>query len=170
MLQLILKSNTTPFEWLQSPIVYAEVPQFRAALWDLCRQYFSQRSNIHHYLGIATGALASIEEEEIKIKKLFYVLRPLLSAMWCLDKNTIAPMTIGPLMAQLPAALGKQVTDLIAFKATAPEGHVVQLDASLRHFIDQQMSRCTEASQHLIKVPFEREPLDAFFRKTIGAQ
>ncbi len=170
VLQLIRKSNTTPFEWLQSPVVYAGKPQFREELWTLCQQYFSPRANIHHYLGIATGALESMKENEIKIKKLFYVLRPLLSAMWCLDKGSIAPMTIGPLMTLLPAVFRQQVADLITFKATAAESYVVQPDASLRSFITMQMSRCREASGDLPKMPFDLEPLDVFFRKTIGAQ
>jgi predicted nucleotidyltransferase len=169
VLQLILKSNTTPFEWLQSPIVYAGNPQFREELWALCQHYFSQRSNIHHYLGIATGALESMQGEEIKIKKLFYVLRPLLSALWCLDKAAIAPMTIGPLMTQLPANLQQQVADLIDYKAGAAEAQPVKVDAALRTFIDEQMVRCREASVELPKEPFDREPLDTFFRKTIGA-
>ncbi|RYE38253.1 MAG: nucleotidyltransferase domain-containing protein, partial [Sphingobacteriales bacterium] len=33
VLQLIRKSNTTPFEWLQSPIIYEDVPGFRDELW-----------------------------------------------------------------------------------------------------------------------------------------
>src|SRR5215218_6283133 len=32
VLQLIRKSNTTPFEWLQSPIVYRQEPGFRDQL------------------------------------------------------------------------------------------------------------------------------------------
>src|ERR1041384_4757362 len=37
VLRLIFKSNTTPFEWLQSPIVYAGDSQFRDELWALCQ-------------------------------------------------------------------------------------------------------------------------------------
>ena len=107
VLQLILKSNTTPFEWLQSPILYQDVPGFREDLWDLCGQYFSRRSNAHHYLGIARGAMEGFSAEgEIKIKKLFYVLRPLLSAKWCLERSGIAPMTIDPLMELLRMICG----------------------------------------------------------------
>ena len=126
VLKLVRKSNTTPFEWLQSPIVYGEAPGFKDELWALCQHYFEPKTNIHHYLGIAKGALDTmINEDEIKIKKLFYVLRPLLSAKWCLEKNGIAPMTIGPLMNLLPAHLHKLVSDLIVLKAGSPEGFVI---------------------------------------------
>lgn len=94
VLKLIRKSNTTPFEWLQSPIIYREQDDFKNKLWTLCQSYFYRKTNVNHYLGIARGAIDTvINGDEIKIKKLFYVLRPLLSAKWCLEKNTIAPMT-----------------------------------------------------------------------------
>lgn len=40
VLQLTGKSNTTPFEWLQSPIVYREVEGFRSDLWALSQHFF----------------------------------------------------------------------------------------------------------------------------------
>ncbi|NDV93887.1 nucleotidyltransferase domain-containing protein [Dysgonomonas sp. 521] len=97
-MKLISRSNTTPFEWIQSPVVYYEQEGFKDEVWNLCQNYFCRRSNIHHYLGIARGAMASIKDEELKIKKLFYILRPLLAAMWCIEKNSIAPMNISPLL------------------------------------------------------------------------
>ena len=80
VLQLVVKSNTTPFEWLQSPVIYRENKKIKEELWQLCQNYFCPKSNIHHYLGVAHGAMETMQEEEIKIKKLFYVLRPLLAA------------------------------------------------------------------------------------------
>jgi predicted nucleotidyltransferase len=167
VLKLMMKSNTTPFEWLQSPIVYYGVPGFRDDLWALAQHYFSRRSNTHHYLGIAKGALETAQGDEIKIKKLFYVLRPLLSAKWCMEKQTIAPMTIGPLIALLPEDLRRQVSDLIALKATAPEGFIVRVGAALRQYIEQEFTACSEASGDLPKDSFAVAELDNFFRKTI---
>ena len=75
VLKLMGKSNTTAFEWLQSPIVYFEEAGFKENLWNLCQSYFSSKSNIHHYLGIAKGALdTACADHQIKIKKLFYIL------------------------------------------------------------------------------------------------
>ena len=168
VLQLMRKSNTTPFEWIQSPIIYREEPDFRNDLWTLSQSYFSQISNIHHYLGITRGAMESIENgNEIKIKKLFYVLRPLLSAKWCLEKQSIAPMTIGPLMTLLPDALKKQVSGLIALKATAPESFIITINAALKAYIDQEFARISEASTHLKRDQFTADELDAFFVNTI---
>ena len=168
ILQLIRKSNTTPFEWLQSPIVYSEEEGFKNDLWSLCQHFFNQRSNIHHYLGIAKGAMESIiNGDEIKIKKLFYVLRPLLSAKWCLEKNSIAPMTIAPLMTLLPDDLSKQVNELIKLKATSPEGFIIKIDAALQSWIQTEFLNCSEASKDLIKDNFEVDKLNDFFLKMI---
>ncbi|WP_205511606.1 nucleotidyltransferase domain-containing protein [Longitalea arenae] len=168
VLQLMRKSNTTPFEWLQSPIIYSEEPGFKNELWALCPYYFDQRSNIHHYLGIAKGAMETIANDtEIKIKKLFYVLRPLLAAKWCLEKQSIAPMTIGPLMTLLPAPLKKQVNELIALKARAAESFVINISPDLKTFIDSEYGRINTASVALKKEHFDADKLDEFFITTI---
>jgi uncharacterized protein len=168
VLQLMRKSNTTPFEWLQSPIIYRQDEAFKNDLWSLCHFYFGQRSNIHHYLGIAQGALETMANgSEIKIKKLFYVLRPLLAAKWCLEKESIAPMTIGPLMTLLPAELKKQVSDLITVKSTAAESFVIKVSPELKTYIDNEFARINEASLHLQKDHFDADRLDEFFVNTI---
>ena len=168
VLQLIRKSNTTPFEWLQSPIIYRQQAGFRDDLWTLCQHYFSPRSNIHHYLGIAKGALdTAVNGNEITIKKLFYVLRPLLAAKWCLEKKGIAPMTIGPLMTVLPADLQQTVNKLIVLKATAAESFVINISAGLKSYIDQEFNRINEASKSLPADQFDAGRLDDFFIQTI---
>ncbi|WP_293782802.1 nucleotidyltransferase domain-containing protein [uncultured Pedobacter sp.] len=169
VLKLIRKSNTTPFEWLQSPIVYEEQDHFRNELWTLCQSYFNQKTNINHYLGIAHGALETvINGDEIKIKKLFYILRPLLSAKWCLEKNAIAPMTIGPLLNLMPEHLRTLVKDLIILKSTSAEAFIIQIDPKLRIYIDDEFKSCAERAKALPKQSFDTEMLDAFFRSTIN--
>ena len=168
VLQLMRKSNTTPFEWLQSPVIYREVSGFRDELWQLCQGYFDQRSNIHHYLGIARGALESMTgNNEIGIKKLFYVLRPLLAAKWCLEKETIAPMSIGPLLTLMPADLQVMVKELIRQKSTASEKFIVSIDQRLKEYIDREYDVCMQSSSNLSRKETETEPLNIFFRKTI---
>ena len=167
VLQLIAKSNTTPFEWLQSPVIYREEKAFKKELWQLCQSYFCPRSNIHHYLGIAKGALETMQDEEIKIKKLFYVFRPILAALWCANRNTIAPMSIFPLMDLLPNDLRKKILSLIELKSTANESCLIGIDQDIRTWIDQTFDYCMEASLQLTKKLFDRKIANEFFRKTI---
>lgn len=167
VLQLITKSNTTPFEWLQSPVIYKDDKIFRDELWLLCQSYFCPRSNIHHYLGIAKGAMETIQGENIKIKKLFYVLRPMLAALWCVEKNTIAPMSIFPLMGLLPKYLQEKVLSLIELKSTTNEGFFIKIDQDIRTWINQSSDYCMEYSQKMERKTFEIKEADEFFRKTI---
>jgi len=168
VLKLIQKSNTTPFEWLQSPIIYVEQDGFRDDLWSLCQSYFYRKKNINHYLGIAKGAMDTISNgDEIKIKKLFYVLRPLLSANWCLEKNTIAPMQIGPLLTIIPENLQKIITELIVLKSTSAEAFIIKINPELRIYIEDEFNKCSNAAKELDKESFDAEELDTFFRLTV---
>ena len=167
ILQLITKSNTTPFEWLQSPMIYREDDTFKDELWQFCQNYFCPRSNIHHYLGIARGAMETIDGKDIKIKKLFYVLRPLLAALWCADRKTIAPMSIFPLMDLLSDDLQEKVLSLIDLKSTVSESYLIKIDADLRKWIDTTFDYCMEASVNMERKSFDKEEADIFFRKMI---
>lgn len=167
VLQLITRSNTTPFEWLQSPVIYKEDATFKDELWKLCQSYFCPRSNIHHYLGVAHGAMETMQEEEIKIKKLFYILRPLLAALWCDERDTIAPMSIFPLMDLLSGNLRRKVLSLIEMKSTSAEGYLIRIDPDLRQWIDTTFDYCMEASVKMERKSFDKEEADIFFRKMI---
>jgi len=167
VLQLITKSNTTPFEWLQSPIIYREDKKFKDDLWQFCQSYFCPRSNIHHYLGVAKGAMETMQGKEIKIKKLFYVLRPILAALWCAEKNTIAAMSIYPLMDLLSDDLREKVLSLIDLKSTAIESYLIKIDADLREWIDSTYNYCLTSSQEMQRDSVDKEKADLFFRKMI---
>ena len=169
VLQLMNKSNTTPFEWLQSPIVYREVDGFQADLWAICPQYFNSKSNVHHYLGIAKSSLATMENEhDIKIKKLFYVLRPLLCAKWIIEKNEIAPMNIEPLLTLLPSEILEKVENLLKIKENAKEGQLIKFDIELKTYLENEMIRCQEKVSAPRKLNFDIDVLDDFFLKIIA--
>ena len=167
VLRLIGKSNTTPFEWLQSPVIYRENSDFVKSLWQLCKSYFCARGNIHHYLGIAYGAMETMQGDEIKIKKLFYVLRPLLAAMWSAKHNEIAPMNIKPLMTLLTTDLQTKINKLIEFKATAYEGHLIKIDDDIKTWIDYAFAYSKEVASTFDKINFDLTEADSYFKKMI---
>ena len=167
-LHLITRSNTTPFEWLQSSVVYREEEGFRESLFSLCLNYFCARSNIFHYLGICRSALGSMgDSNDIKIKKLFYVIRPLLAALWCADKNTIAPISIFPLMELLPFDLQKHLTELIKVKSTAKEAYLIKPDAQLLQWINDTYDYCNDKAETAEKQVFDLKLADDFFIKIL---
>ncbi|WP_286925050.1 nucleotidyltransferase domain-containing protein [Flavobacterium sp. UBA4197] len=169
VLMLMNKSNTTIFEWLQSPQIYFEEEGFREALWKVSQNFFSKRSNTLHYLGIAKSASATIETgNEIKIKKLFYILRPLLAAKWCLEKGTIAPMTIENLMKTITeVSVFERIMFLIKQKETAVEDFKVVIEEPLQVFINKEFEKASEAVKAFGKDVFQTEQLDTFFKEII---
>jgi predicted nucleotidyltransferase len=170
VLQLTGKSNTTPFEWLQSPIVYREADDFRSGLWSLSQHFFAQRKNTNHYLGIAKSAMSTIDSNnEISIKKLFYVLRPLLAAKWCMEKNGIAAMTIDSLVELMPKNLQDTVKRLVIFKMTAAEALTVKIEDGLKSWIKAEFDLCSKTVKNIEKTDFDSNLLDTFFLKTIKA-
>lgn len=167
VLQLLYKSNCTPFEWIQSPVIYQDNEAFRKRFLALLPDYFSARKHIFHYLGIVAGALESMSGKEIKIKKLFYVLRPLLAAKWIAEKKRFAPMNIEPLLDTLPASLKAKIIFLIADKATKNEKFLIDIDKEIFAFINSESARLTAYAAQLEKDNFEKEKLDKYFRQCI---
>ncbi len=167
VLQLLYKSNCTPFEWIQSPIIYKYNEAFRKSFMALLPDYYSARKQLFHYLGIANGAMESMSGAEIKIKKLFYVLRPLLAAKWIAERKRFAPMNIEPLLEVVPASLKTKIIFLIADKATRDEAYPIEVDEEILEFIKSESERLAAYAAQLDKDNFEKEKLDQYFRQWI---
>ncbi|MEO6038464.1 MAG: nucleotidyltransferase domain-containing protein [Saprospiraceae bacterium] len=164
------KSNATPFEWLQSPIIYQQEGRFREELWSLAPNFFDPRATVHHYLGICHNSIKTgISGEHINIKKYFYILRPLLAAKWAVEQQTIPPMEFRPLLTQIAAntALMKAIQQLWTDKEKAPEGQYIPLIPIIQEFIAAEMEHCRTAAAGLEKMPGSSAALDLFFRKTL---
>lgn len=96
-LRLLHTSNPTLFEWNQSPIVYKTTPEW-GKVREIINSYFLSKSGVHHYLSTATGNYREyLKGEDVKLKKYFYVLRPLLACKWILEKDTPPPMLFSEL-------------------------------------------------------------------------
>lgn len=168
LLRLMSKSNATPYEWLQSPIIYQEVPEFREALFALGAEYLNPRSLVYHYLGICHSSLrAGIDGDQINIKKYFYVLRPLLAAKWTADKRSVPPMQFRPLLNQLDESIPVRqlMEELWVAKEQAKEGAYTPLQPDIQQFITEEMARLRELADAMESSPQDPKPLDQFFRQ-----
>ncbi len=166
-LGLVCRSNAVVPEWLQSPVVYAEQGDFREELFRLCQSCFCTRSVVHHYLGITKGALTGGTGEKLKLKKVFYVVRSLLSAHWCVEKKTIPPMNIFPLMMLLSPEIREKVLSFIRVKASADEYFTIELDGDLKRWITDTLDYCSYRADEFSKKQAEWDKPDEFFRKTV---
>lgn len=121
-LKLVYKSNPTVFEWSNSPIVYQTSELFQN-LKPVITSYFSPKTAVYHYLSTAKHNYhAYCEKEQVKFKKYFYVLRPLLACYWILENQTPPPMLFSDLQ-KLPQAqeIDALIQNLLAIKAQTSE-------------------------------------------------
>ncbi len=82
-LGLLRKGNAATVEWLHSPIIYRNSPEFVAAMQRAVLEHFPAEYMYNHYASMATTQLdRHLQEARVKLKKYFYTLRPILAAQW----------------------------------------------------------------------------------------
>ncbi|WP_426449664.1 nucleotidyltransferase domain-containing protein [Paenibacillus sp. S-38] len=124
-LRLFRKSNPPLLEWLQSPMPYLEKYTTAEQIRRISPLTFSPKSCIYHYLNMAKGNFREyLQGDQVKIKKYFYVLRPLLACGWIERFGTMAPMEFDVLVERLipqDSELYTAVQTLLARKKAGDE-------------------------------------------------
>ncbi|RUV31461.1 nucleotidyltransferase [Mesorhizobium sp. M7A.F.Ca.MR.148.00.0.0] len=126
-LLLALGGNAVIVEWAKSPIVYEEVAGFRRRLLDLLAEIVDPAKVSHHYLGLARSHVAKIGSfsGEVKLKKLFYLIRPLVALDWMEQHGfaSLPPMNLGECLDQteIPARACDEIRSLIERKSQTRE-------------------------------------------------
>lgn len=167
-LRLMHGSNPTLFEWLSSPIVYREHP-LAAELRALSVEYFLARPGLHHYLSMAEGNYRDyLKGETVRLKKYFYVLRPLLACRHILSNGTPPPMRFEELVrAQMETAMIPLIEALLERKRVTPEmGEGERIDA-LNDYIHRSIPEIRGRIEQLPHPPKGGwEALNALFMKS----
>jgi len=141
---LLNKSNPVFFEWMRSPIVYYKDDFFYNIMEHLSKGYFSPISSVYHYLHMAGRNYREyLQASEVKLKKYFYVLRPIMACMWIENYKESPPMEFGTLLAQIADKdlLGK-IEELLQRKksgvelGTEPRIELINdfIESKLHHF------------------------------------
>src|ERR1700754_4655185 len=123
-LLLFRKSNPPMLEWLRSPIVYKEALSTAVQLREAMKIYFNPKSCLYHYLNMARNNYESYFTDEIvRVKKYFYVLRPLIVSCWLFKTQQMPPMEFDILMnaETLPSNLRHQLRALLERKKSGEE-------------------------------------------------
>lgn len=167
-LQLMHDSNPSIFEWCASPIVYKNSAEFEE-LKKIQKMYYSRKKNLYHYWHMASNNYqAYLLGEEVRIKKYFYVIRPLLAAKWIVDKKTQPPMLFSELIdAELPTELKPIIDKLLEMKQNMPEMGLAPKIKLLDHFINTEMEAVKKAADEMESVNQNWTLLDDFFRRMI---
>lgn len=119
---LLYKSNPTMFEWNSSPIVYKTTEEWKEVS-SAIGKYFDEKSGLYHYINIAKSNYRDyLQGDLVRLKKYFYVLRPLFACKWILAEGTPPPVLFKTLMDKyIPASVKPDVDYLLNMKTTLSE-------------------------------------------------
>ncbi|MCH1624032.1 nucleotidyltransferase domain-containing protein [Ferdinandcohnia quinoae] len=170
-LRLFRKSNPPLLEWLRSNIIYYQSFTTIDQMRHSAKNIFSPASCIYHYLNMAKGNFRDyLQGNEVKIKKYFYVLRPILAAKWIEKYNTIPPIKFEELVKDIinPGELKDEIATLLERKIAGEE---LTLEPKI-DVINQYLTKEIEHLEHFtkninIEIPDPTNMLDNLFRDTL---
>jgi len=170
-LRLFRKSNPPMLEWLRSPIVYSEEFSMAEKLRNLTQVYFNPKSCLHHYLHMAEGNYKDyLKHDSVKVKKYFYVLRPILACDWIKQTNTMAPMEFDRLLETqvVEANVKNEIKRLLARKIAGEELAEEPKIQVLNDFLEQKIQFYGEYVKAVGQIPQpDTESLNELFRQMI---
>ncbi len=170
-LQLFQKWNPTFSEWIKSPITYRDNSDFRKEILELEKDYFSPKNYIFHYLHMAQWNFREyLKRDQVRVKKYFYVLRPILACLWVEKYNTAPPMEFQILYNDcelISTELRAEIDTLLIRKKSGDELDVENRIQILNDFLEEQINffEKKDSQYDVDRVP--TEILDAVFRKYI---
>ncbi|MFV9656433.1 nucleotidyltransferase domain-containing protein [Pseudomonas sp. NY15366] len=165
-LGLLRKSNPTLLEWLDSPLVYRQEDQATARLRQLAETFYSPPAARNHYLSMARKNFRGyLQGDSVRLKKYFYVLRPLLAVRWIDQGRGRPPMTFADLLQTVDdSALLAEVEELLVLKRSADESAYGPRRPALHAFIETQLQQPVPS---LPRTRADNSLLDAYLRETV---
>ncbi len=173
-LRLMLKGNAVIIEWLTSPITYGAHQQFRSDFLNLCEQLADRNRIGQHYLHLAYSMRNRIFEtpDDAPIKKLFYILRPVVALRWLRlhEGAAVAPMNFPTLCktADLSAPLMAEIESLLLRKSLSRELGRAKVPALIAAFVHEEIVLAESCFSPVTSRSDEHiEQANVFFRQTV---
>ena len=159
-------------EKLGSPIVYESNEEFFQRILELIPLYFNPIKAVYHYLGIAANFTEPVFRGElVGIKKLFYILRPLLAGEWIAQFQTMPPTEFQRLLDEtsIGAGLRKHIDDLLVQKEKAVEKTGIVVPPLVTDWIRSTVERLPkECKQFPYREKPGMQPLQNLFNEILG--
>lgn len=170
-LKLFRKSNPPLMEWLRSGIVYYEAFTTIGKMKELSEEVFAPHSCIHHYLNMASNNFREfLQGDQVKIKKYFYVLRPVLAARWIEQYNEFPPLEF-PVLLEKMVPVGRmkeEIQTLLTRKLAGEEFDLEPRIEVLNQFLQEEIGRLREVTKDLCNSYGDMTmKLDKLFRDTL---
>ena len=143
-LLLALAGNAVIVEWTASTMAYEEVPAFRSRLTPLLEQIVDPAKVARHYHGLARSQLSKMGSlaEDVKLKKAFYFIRPIVALDWMEQRGfaSLPPMHLPLCLEQtdVPAAAAREIRRLIDRKSRTRELGTGPLPAPIASYLESR--------------------------------
>ena len=149
-LKQFAKGNATLFEWSGSPVVYRTTEEW-AKVKEVSKQYFSEKTAVYHYYGTANSTLQEyLQGENVRYKKYFYALRPLLAAQYIESFHEAPPVLFDDLLKmEIDADLRKGIEELLEKKKVTTEKEENPQMPVIKNFIETETARQKEIADTL---------------------
>ena len=170
-LRLFAACNLSMNEQLASPIIYESNDEFTSRIREMIPLYFNPIKAVHHYLGVAANFTQPVfQSEPVGIKKLFYILRPLLAAQWIVQFQTMPPTEFSRLLDAnlIVNDLRYKIDEILVQKETAAEQDKIVVPATLADWIRSNCERLPKEAENFPRCEKPGwEPLHEFFREIV---
>jgi uncharacterized protein len=143
-LKLFWKSNPAFVEWLKSPIVYIEYGEFASKARGLLTSVYSIEKGIYHFRSMAQSNFRGyLKGDQVRLKKYFYVLRPLLAIKWLEHFREPAPIEFHKLrsIVKSDVTLDNEISKLLEMKKSSNEMDVGPANKIVNDFIEKELNR-----------------------------
>lgn len=174
-LYLFTRTNGALLEWLVSPVRYIEHGDFRSRMADLAPRMSNQIALCYHYSHMARrNAREYLLKDQVKLKKYFYVLRPLLAIKYIEKYASPPPIEFQRLVdAVAPPEIVPGIAKLLKIKQNLPESGLGEPIAEINEFIEFETERHGEAFKGQGRPDLEagevaRDELNIIFRETLA--
>jgi hypothetical protein len=171
-LRLFRKSNPPLLEWLQSPIIYQDAYSTADQMRTMLTQFFNPKSCAYHYLSMANGNFRDyLKGDTVRLKKYFYILRPILACDWIEQKGNMPPTEFAPLLTEMvpEGALREAIENLITRKMAGEELSQGPQLPIINEFAEARIHHHQERMKHFQwKTRPDTARLDQLFRDSLA--
>ncbi|WP_127959826.1 nucleotidyltransferase domain-containing protein [Serratia microhaemolytica] len=169
-LGLYKQANPTLAEWLHSPVIYREMDETVLWLQQHLAHWFSPLRARWHYFSMARkNFLGYLQSEQVRLKKYFYVLRPLLAVRWIEAGKGIPPIEFATLLTAMvqDRALLAEIEQLLTFKQQAGEAEYGSRRELIHAFITQSLASEMPNSELTHPSATDNTELDALLYRAV---
>lgn len=172
-LRLFRKSNPPLMEWLHSEMIYYQAFSLINRMRELEDKVFTPQSALYHYLQMAKRNYRDYHHrDKVKIKKYFYILRPLLACKWIQKHLSVPPVKFQVLLEEIieNGPLKQEILMLLNRKIHGDETYFVPNNSIINDFIENefvQIEKFIKTLEGTKKEANITELLNSLFRETL---